>query len=65
MFEGSTWWKKINKNKKLVNKIIKNTVPLNKFALPADISEMVKYLVSNKGNFINGAIIKIDGGQTI
>jgi 3-oxoacyl-[acyl-carrier protein] reductase len=65
MFKGSTWWKKINKNKKLVNRIIKNTVPLNKFALPADISEMVKYLVSEKGNFINGAIITTDGGQTI
>lgn len=65
MFKGSTWWKKINKNKLLVKKIIKNTVPLNKFATPKDISAMVNYLISNDGDFMNGSIIKIDGGQTI
>ena len=65
MFKGSTWWKKIKKNKSLVKKIIKNTVPLNKFATPDDISEMVNYLISKNGDFMNGSIVKIDGGQTI
>tara|TARA_B100001057_G_scaffold476480_1_gene544560 strand:+ start:45486 stop:46247 length:762 start_codon:yes stop_codon:yes gene_type:complete len=65
MFKGSTWWKKIKKNKLLVKKIIKSTVPLNKFATPDDISEMVNYLISKKGDFMNGSIVKIDGGQTI
>ena len=49
----------------MVKKIIKNTVPLNKFATPKDISAMVNYLISNDGDFMNGSIIKIDGGQTI
>ena len=56
---------KNKKNKSLVKKIIKNTVPLNKFATPDDISEMVNYLISKNGDFMNGSIVKIDGGQTI
>jgi 3-oxoacyl-[acyl-carrier protein] reductase len=65
MFKGSTWDKKLNTNKSKVKKLIKETVPLNRFGTTDDISYLVSYLISKKGDFINGSIFTVDGGQTI
>ena len=62
-FEGSTWEKKIKKNKFNVKKIIKMNVPLNRFGTTTEISSICKYICSKDGEFINGAIIVADGGQ--
>jgi 3-oxoacyl-[acyl-carrier protein] reductase len=65
LFKGSTWEKKIKKNKKQVRRLIKETVPLNRFGKTEEIADMASYLISNKAKFINGAVFTIDGGQTI
>ena len=65
MFKGSTWDKKIKKDKIKVKKLIKETVPLNRFGTPEEIADLVSYLISNKGSFVNGSVFTIDGGQTI
>ena len=36
--------------------------PLKRIANPEDISNAVKYLVSEESKFINGANINVDGG---
>lgn len=65
LFKGSTWEKKIKADPIIVKKLIKKTVPLNNFATPQDISNLVKFLISDQARFINGAVFTIDGGQTI
>ena len=65
LFSGSTWENKIKKNKNKVNKLIKETVPVNTFGTLDDITQLVNYLVSSKSKFINGSIFTVDGGQTI
>jgi 3-oxoacyl-[acyl-carrier protein] reductase len=62
-FEGSTWEKKIIKDKKLTKEYIKNNVPLNKFGSKGDIAQLVEYVISEKSSFITGSNFVIDGGQ--
>ena len=52
-------------NKSKVKKLIKNTVPLNRFGTTEEIADLVNYLISDKAQFINGSVFTIDGGQTI
>jgi len=63
LFKGSTWEKKIKKNKKKVQEIINSKVSLKKLGSADDVSSIVNYLVSNNSNFINGSIFVVDGGQ--
>ena len=65
MFKGSTWEKKVSKNKKQVKKLIKETVPLNKFGSTDDITDVISFLVSDNSAYINGSVISVDGGLTV
>jgi len=65
LFKGSTWEKKIKKDKKNVKKIISDTVPLKRFGSRNDVAELVSYLISGKANYLNGSIITVDGGLSI
>ncbi len=64
-FKGGTWYKKKKKNPSLVKKILNEKVPLQRFGKPEEVANLVTYVCSEKASFINGAIIRIDGGQTV
>lgn len=64
LFEGGTWENKLINDQTNVEKYIQREVPMASFASPIDIAEGVIFLVSQKGSFINGANLIIDGGQT-
>tara|TARA_B100000575_G_C22876253_1_gene510951 strand:- start:17 stop:760 length:744 start_codon:yes stop_codon:yes gene_type:complete len=53
-----------NLDKKVIQDM-KNNIPLNKFGLTSDISEVVCFLVSDLSSFITGQVINVDGGMTI
>jgi 3-oxoacyl-[acyl-carrier protein] reductase len=65
VFDGSSWDEKIKQDKKRVDKIIKSTVPMNRFATPQEIADSAVFLCSNRASFITGATLVIDGGQTV
>jgi 3-oxoacyl-[acyl-carrier protein] reductase len=64
-FDGGSWDKKIRKDKKRVDEMIKTLVPMNRFATPRDIASSAVFLCSDKASFITGITLVIDGGQTI
>ena len=64
-FDGGSWDKKIRKDKKRVDEMIKTSVPMNRFATPRDIASSAVFLCSDKASFITGITLVIDGGQTI
>jgi len=64
-FKGSSWDEKIQKDKKQVDKIIKSSVPMNRFATPEEIADSVLFLCSNRASFITGTTLVVDGGQTV
>lgn len=62
-FKGSTWDKKIKKNRNKILSYLKYNVPLNKFGTIDEIYNLCNYLSSNQ-NFSTGATYILDGGQT-
>ena len=63
--EGGAWDYKIRKDEDYVSKIIKSTVPMNRFATPQEIADSAVFLCSERASFITGATLVIDGGQTV
>ena len=53
-----------NTNTKEELKIIENTIPQNRLALPEEIANCVLFLSSNLNTYITGQNIAIDGGYT-
>lgn len=59
-------WTKTSMNKDLSLDQIneeKKKILLNRFADPIDIANVVLFLSSNKANYVNDAIIRVDGGK--
>lgn len=63
LFKGSTWEKKLKKNKLKIKKYIDENVPLKKFGSINEIFYLCNYLCSEQ-NFSTGSTFVLDGGQT-
>ena len=63
IFKGSTWDRKLKKNKSNVNSMLRKNISLKKLGTGNDISGIVKFLVKSESRFINGSIFVVDGGQ--
>ena len=63
-FPGSSWEEKIKADEKKVKEII-NNVPMKRFGTPKEIANSAVFLSSDKASFITGALLIIDGGQTV
>lgn len=63
MFEGGVWDRKLKENREQVMGYINSSVPLQRFATPQEIAEVVAFLVSDKAAFVTGTNVVVDGGQ--
>ena len=63
-FPGSSWEEKIKADERKVKEII-NNVPMKRFGTPKEIANSAVFLSSDKASFITGALLIIDGGQTV
>lgn len=45
-----------------INKVLK-TIPLKRIGTPENVADLVTFLCSEKSSYINGQLIKVDGGQ--
>ena len=52
-------------NPEITTQMLKDKVPLQRFGLPEEISDLVLFISSKRASFITGSCIVIDGGQTI
>ncbi|WP_137936797.1 SDR family NAD(P)-dependent oxidoreductase [Chitinivorax sp. B] len=46
-------------------KIVKSIVPVGRWGTPEDIAEVVTFLATCKSNYLNAAVIPIDGGMRV
>ena len=64
-FPGGSWDEKMAKDNKIVEKMIKNTIPMQRFGKPEEIADTAAFLCSDRASFITGAVLRVDGGQTV
>lgn len=64
LFPGGSWEKKLAEQKDSVESMLREQVPLGRFASPAEIADMVVFLASDRASFVTGATLVVDGGQT-
>lgn len=63
--KDGTWDLKMKINPEITKQMLKDKVPVQRFGLPEEISDLVLFISSNRASFITGSCIVIDGGQTI
>lgn len=63
LFEGSVWERKISADSYLVEKLIKDNVPMSRLGSPEDVANLAVYLASARADFATGSVWKLDGGQ--
>lgn len=64
-FENGTWDRKMKENAEGVEKMLRNSVPLRRFASPKEIADFVVFISSDRASFMTGSCLIIDGGQTV
>ncbi len=64
LFSGSTWDRKLSKNREEILSYIRDNVPLNRFGSPEEVAAAVLFLASAQAKFVTGACLVVDGGQT-
>lgn len=65
LFPGGSWDEKIQLDEQRVNRIIKSSVPMNRFGQADEIADSAVFLCSDRASFITGAVLAVDGGQTV
>jgi len=65
LFPNGSWDEKIKNNPEQVEKIIKSTVPMNRFGMPEEMADAAVFLCSSRASFITGSVLVVDGGQTV
>lgn len=64
-FPGGSWDEKIKKDRERVEGIIQASVPMKRFGTPGEIADAAVFLCSRRALFITGAVLTVDGGQTV
>ncbi|MBN8216039.1 MAG: SDR family oxidoreductase [Spirochaetes bacterium] len=64
-FPGGDWDRKRAEDPAKVEAMLKASVPLGRFGTPEEIGAAAAFLVSPRADFITGACLVVDGGQTV
>jgi len=64
-FSGSSWDEKIQQDPDKIEQMIKTSIPMKRFGTPKEIADAGVFLCSNRASFITGAVLVVDGGQTV
>ena len=62
-FPGGTWEKIKQTNPERVERMLKDQVPLQRFAAPEEIADAAVFLCSARASFITSSVLRVDGGQ--
>jgi 3-oxoacyl-[acyl-carrier protein] reductase len=64
LFPGGSWERKLEDRREFFEEMVQREVPLQRFASPEEIADIVVFLASDRASFVTGSSLVVDGGQT-
>lgn len=61
--EGGVWARRAVENPSRMRAFLEREMPLGRLASPEEIADVATFLVSARSSFVNGTVIRVDGGQ--
>lgn len=58
------WQKRLDKNPEKINQYAQTNIPAGRFGTVQEVADVVVYLASERANWIVGATLNVDGGQS-
>ena len=60
--KNNNWYKGTVFNSTKVDKFIKKNIAVERIGKAEDLIDFINLIISSKNNFMNGSVVKIDGG---
>jgi 3-oxoacyl-[acyl-carrier protein] reductase len=64
LFEGGSWWKRLQDDPAGIAEFVKRELPFGRFGRPEEVADVVAYLASSRASWISGTSVVVDGCQS-
>jgi len=64
LFEGGSWWKRLQDDPAAIAEFVKRELPFGRFGRPEEVGDVVAYLASSRASWISGTSVVVDGCQS-
>ena len=64
LFEGGSWWKRLQDNPAAIAQFVERELPFGRFGRADEVGDVVAFLASPRASWISGTSIVVDGCQS-
>jgi 3-oxoacyl-[acyl-carrier protein] reductase len=64
LFEGGSWWKRLQADPKGIAEFIARELPFGRFGRPEEVGAAIAFLASPKASWVSGTTVVVDGCQS-
>ena len=64
LFEGGSWWKRVQADPKGMAEFVARELPFGRFGKPDEIGAAIAFLASPKASWVSGTTVVVDGCQS-
>lgn len=61
---SGNWQRRLDENPEKINQFVKDEIPAGRFGKAEEIADVVTFLASERSNWVVGATLNVDGGQS-